>query len=184
MVQEAVRTIQEQGIPALTLRGVGAQLGVSRTALYRHFTDKQALLGAVAAEGFKLLSAALVTARDGAGGGRPGFEAMGAAYVQFALDHPSHYRVMFGGVVRSGDLKQVSSGQVDADAFQVLIDAIAEQQHKGLVIAGDPRELALYIWAVVHGVAMLALDGMLPPQVPAHALMAMANAHIRSGIAV
>ena len=184
MVQEAVRTIQEHGIPALTLRGVGAQLGVSRTALYRHFTDKQALLGAVAAEGFRLLSAALVAARDGAGGGRPGFEAMGTAYVRFALEHPSHYRVMFGGVVRSGDLKQLSVPKVDVDAFQVLVDAIVELQQKHLIVPGEPRELALYIWAVVHGVAMLALDGMLPPQVSAAALMALANERIRSGIAV
>lgn len=182
MLQEAVRTIQTHGISALTLRGVGERLGVSRTALYRHFADKQALLAAVAAEGFRTLRAALFEAWDTGGRGREGFDAMGVAYVRFAVAHPSHYRVMFGGVVRPGDTSH-AVGDPGTDAFQVLVDAIAEQQQKGLVRGDDPRQLALYIWAVVHGVAMLALDGMLPPQVPAHALIEFANNRLRSGIA-
>ena len=83
---------------ALTLRGVGDRLGVSRTALYRHFADKQALLDEVAAEGFRMLRDGAARGVDGAGRGRRGFDAMGLAYVRFAVTHPSHYRVMFGGV--------------------------------------------------------------------------------------
>ena len=62
LVDTAVRMIQEEGIQALTLRGVGARLGVSRTALYRHFDDKQALLARVASEGFKRFHEALAAA--------------------------------------------------------------------------------------------------------------------------
>ena len=62
LVDTAVRMIQKEGVQALTLRGVGARLGVSRTALYRHFDDKQALLARVAAEGFKRFHEALATA--------------------------------------------------------------------------------------------------------------------------
>ena len=182
MLQEAVRTIQTHGMAALTLRGVGERLGVSRTALYRHFADKQALLAAVAAEGFRTLRAALVEAWETGGRGREGFDAMGVAYVRFAVAHPSHYRVMFGGVVRPGDASR-AVGDPGTDAFQVLVDAIVEQQQTGLVRGDDPRQLALYIWAVVHGVAMLALDGMLPPKVPAHALIEFANNRLRTGIA-
>jgi AcrR family transcriptional regulator len=168
---------------ALTLRGVGERLGVSRTALYRHFADKQALLAAVAAEGFRTLRAALVEAWDTGARGREGFDAMGVAYVQFAVAHPSHYRVMFGGVIRPGDASRMVR-DTGTDAFQVLVDAIVEQQQSGLVRGDEPRQLALYIWAVVHGVAMLALDGMLPPEVPAHALIAFANNRLRTGIAL
>jgi hypothetical protein len=106
---------------------------------------------------------------------------MGLAYVRFAVTHPSHYRVMFGGAVRAGD--KSSPGDPGADAFQVLLDAITEQQAQGLVHGDEPRQLALYIWAVVHGVAMLALDGMLPPEVPAASLMALANNRLRTGLA-
>lgn len=182
LLHEAVRTIQTHGMAALTLRGVGERLGVSRTALYRHFADKQALLAAVAAEGFRTLRAALVEAWGTGGRGREGFDAMGVAYVRFAVTHPAHYRVMFGGVVRPGDASRAVS-HPGTDAFQVLVDAIAEQQQTGVVRGDDPRQLALYIWAVVHGVAMLALDGMLPPQVPAHALIEFANNRLRTGIA-
>src|SRR6187402_3406059 len=79
MLQEAVRTIQKDGVESLTLRGVGERLGVSRSALYRHFADKQALLRAVAGEGFRLLRSTLLEAWNSEGRGHTGFEAMGAA---------------------------------------------------------------------------------------------------------
>src|SRR5262245_12522991 len=87
LLAEAIRTIQEEGVETLTLRGVGANLGVSRTALYRHFADKSALLGAVAAEGFRMLREALVGAVAKAPDPLSGFEAQGRAYVRFAIEH-------------------------------------------------------------------------------------------------
>jgi AcrR family transcriptional regulator len=180
MVQEAVRLIQREGVEALTLRSVGERLGVSRTALYRHFTDKQALLTAVAAEGFRTLRTALAEAWESRGRGSEGFQAMGVAYVRFAVTHPSHYRVMFGGRVRHADRSVLRDA--DTDAFRVLLDAIVELQGQGLVRGDDPGHLALYIWAVVHGVSMLALDGMLPAGVPATDLMTLANERLSTGL--
>ena len=195
MLQAAVRTIQNDGIAGLTLRGVGDQLGVSRTALYRHFADKQALVTAVADEGFRLLRAALLRAWEEGGAGRAGFEAMGEGYVRFAVEHPAHYRVMFGGVARLHDTQSHDQARIedaadqgrtavvpDEDAFQVLVDAIVAQQAQGLVRGDDPRQLALYIWAVVHGIAMLAIDGMLPPQVTPEDLIRFANQRLRTGV--
>jgi AcrR family transcriptional regulator len=163
LLDQALETIRDEGIEALTLRAVGQKLRVSRTALYRHFADKRSLLAAVAAEGFRRLREALVTAWEGAGRGRPGFEAMGLAYVRFAVANPSYYRVMFGGFVDASacdaTLLEEASG-----AFQALVDALVEQQHHGLVRADDPQQLARFIWAAVHGVAMLAIDGQLQQQ--------------------
>src|SRR5215211_7813797 len=70
LLEEALQTIQAHGVEAVTLRAIGERLGVSRTALYRHFADKQALLAAVAAEGFRLLRMALLEAWHGGGRGR------------------------------------------------------------------------------------------------------------------
>ena len=181
LLLEAVRTIHAEGAAALTLRGVGDRLGVSRTALYRHFTDKQALLDEVAAEGFRMLRAAL---RDAWGrGGRAGFDAMGVAYVHFAVDHPSHYRVMFGGVADKREAHPDPDGADDStNAFQVLVDAIVAEQAAGRVRREDPQALALYIWAMVHGVAMLALDGLLPPPTTPDALARLAIARMHGGI--
>ena len=181
MLQEAVRTIQKDGVDALTLRCVGERLGVSRTALYRHFADKQALLAAVAAEGFRTLRTSLLEAWETGGRGRAGFDAMGLAYVQFAVTHPSHYRVMFGGAVRPGKRRQ-DPNDPGPNAFQVLVDAIVEQQRAGLIRDDAPLQLARFIWAVVHGVSMLALDGILSAA-EAGTLAKFANERMRTGLA-
>jgi AcrR family transcriptional regulator len=159
LVAEALRTIQADGIGGLTLRGVGQTLGVSRTALYRHFKDKGALLAEVAREGFRTFRQELVDAWERGGGRHQGFEDMGLAYVRFAVTNPSHYRVMFGGfVVGSPDPDLLKEA---AGAFQVLVDAISWLQQHGLMRDDDPLQLARYIWAVVHGIAMLVIDGQL-----------------------
>jgi AcrR family transcriptional regulator len=162
LIQEAVHTIQAKGVDALTLRAVGQKLGVSRTALYRHFADKSALLAAVAGEGFRMLRTQLVTTWEDGGRGVQAFEAMGPAYVSFAAGHPSHYRVMFGGFLNDSppDSELAEEG---AGAFQALVDAIVALQHKGLVRQDDPQQLATFIWAVVHGIAMLTIDRLAKP---------------------
>ncbi len=181
LVLEAVQTIQSQGATALTLRGVGDRLGVSRSALYRHFADKQALLDEVAADGFRTLRKALLEAWIAAGRGREGLDAMGLAYVRFAVTHPSHYRVMFGGMRDRHDA--VKAGADDStDAFRVLVDAIVDLQRDRLVRPDDPMTLGLYIWSVVHGIAMLALDGVLPSGTDPAALAAFANERLRTGL--
>lgn len=160
LLQAAVRTLQKQGLDALTLRAVGEELGVSRSALYRHFADKSALLTAVASEGFRMLRAELVGVWESQGKGRAGFEAMGEAYVRFALESSWHYRVMFGGgcELETRDPELTAAG---AAAFGALVDALVEQQAQGLVEKDDPVTQATFVWAVVHGIAMLAIDGNL-----------------------
>jgi AcrR family transcriptional regulator len=160
LLAEALRTIEAQGIDGLTLRGVGEKLGVSRTALYRHFSDKQALLASVGREGFRLLREALVGAWQRQGRGRAGFEAMGLAYVGFAVDHPAHYRVMFGRFAESCT-KDPAFVEEATGAFQALVDSLVEQQQAGLVRPDDPLTLARFVWSVVHGIAMLVIDGQL-----------------------
>lgn len=160
LLAEALRTIQAEGVEQLTLRGVGDKLGVSRSALYRHFSDKQALLAAVGREGFRMLRLALTDAWERQGRGRRGFEAMGLAYVEFAVHHPSHYRVMFGGFIESCS-KDAEFVEEATAAFQVLVDALVEQQQAGLARRDDPLIMARFIWAIVHGIAMLVIDGQL-----------------------
>jgi hypothetical protein len=85
---------------------------------------------------------------------------MGHAYVRFALENRSHYRVMFGGFVANTGCDpelRVTAGA----AFRVLVDALVELQHAGLVRAGEPETLAIFVWSSVHGIAMLAIDGQL-----------------------
>ena len=108
---------------------------------------------------------------------------MGAAYVKFAIANPSHYRVMFGAFK---DLCE-RDAELAADAqasFQVLLDAVVTLQKDGLLRADPPQTLAQYIWAAVHGVAMLAIDGQLGPDPKAaDALATFALERLSTGIA-
>jgi AcrR family transcriptional regulator len=161
LLDEALAMIASEGVEGLTLREIGARLGVSRTALYRHFTDKRALLEAVATEGFRTFREQLVAAWEGGGGGLPGFVAMGVAYVRFAVANPSHYRVMFGGFVEDHSRLPAELATESAGALQALVDALTALQRAGVARDDDPPTMARYVWAVVHGVAMLAIDGQL-----------------------
>jgi AcrR family transcriptional regulator len=188
LIDAAVRTIDRQGVQALTLRAVGDALGVSRTALYRHFRDKSSLLAAVAAEGFRSLRADLATAWEQGPDPRSGFMGMGRAYVRFAITHPSHYRVMFGSFrpdMRADEPCEADLNDAGLNAFQVLVDALDEQQRAGLIRRDDLRTQAAFIWASVHGIAMLAIDRQLGPDPEVgEALARYAVDVLSSGIAV
>jgi AcrR family transcriptional regulator len=184
LLQAAMRTIQKNGVQALSLRAVGEELGVSRSALYRHFTDKAALLAAVAREGFRTLRLELLAAWEGGNKGRAGFDAMGHAYVRFAIQNPWHYRMMFGGSA-GPTAPDPRVAEEDTDAFQVLVDALVEQQRLGLVRKDEPQALAQFIWSLVHGIAMLALDGPLQrKQADVEALTRYAIERVHTGIDV
>jgi AcrR family transcriptional regulator len=182
LLDEALATIRTDGVDAVTLREIGARVGVSRTALYRHFTDKRALLAAVATEGFHTLRQQLVAAWDEGGRTRAAFNAMGVAYVHFAVANPAHYRVMFGGFID----RKAPEPDLDAEAsgaFQALVDALAALQGDAAVRGDDTVTLARFVWAVVHGVAMLAIDGQLcehPEDV--EQLLGYAIERLRNGI--
>jgi|SRR5579883_1635254 len=169
LLDEALRTIQTHGVEHLTLRTVGERLGVSRSALYRHFADKQSLLATVGTEGFRMLAQALADAWERNGHGRRGFEAMGAAYMQFAVAHPSHYRVMFGGFIESAAKDDHFTAEAKA-AFLVLVDGLIEQQNAGEVRRDNAVLMGRYVWALFHGTAMLFIDGQLPGRAQQDAL--------------
>lgn len=184
LLQAALRTIQKHGFDALTLRAVGDELGVSRSALYRHFADKSALLTAVAAEGFRSLRLDLLAAWERGGKGDAGFEAMGEAYVRFAVANPWHYRVMFGGGFEL-DTSDAELGEEGAGAFQALVDALLDQQARGLARRDDAQTQANFVWAQVHGIAMLAIDGNFEHQgADVAALTRYAVERLRTGIGV
>jgi AcrR family transcriptional regulator len=181
LLDEAIATIRAEGVDGLTLREIGARLGVSRTALYRHFADKRALLAAVATEGFRTLRQQLVTAWEEGGRGRAAFESMGVAYVRFAVANPSHYRVMFGGFVDPKACEPELEAEA-AGAFQALVDALAALQGDAIMRAEDTVKMARFVWAVVHGVAMLAIDGQLREPGAVDELMRYALERLRTGI--
>jgi AcrR family transcriptional regulator len=158
IINESLALIAENGVRALTLREIGARLGVSRMAPYRHFADKAALLAAISASGFRQFADALDTARRNAGKSfEARGEAMAVAYVRFALEHRAHFEVMFGG---GGEPQYLdASGEPEASrSFSVLEETVREGQLTGEVIEGDSVALARVLWALVHGISTLGLE--------------------------
>ena len=180
LLDEALATIRAEGVDGLTLRQIGARVGVSRTAIYRHFADKRALLTAVASEGFRTLREQLVTAWEQGGRGGAAFQAMGVAYIRFAVANPSHYRVMFGGFVDPQDQMELAAEA--GGAFQSLVDALATLQRDTVVRGDDAVLMARFVWSVVHGVAMLGIDGQLREPGGVEELMRYALERLRTGI--
>jgi len=160
-VDAALDLVQEQGVAALTLREVARRVEVTHAAPYRHFKDKSALLAAVAEEGFKRLSTRLGDARREASTSET-LAATGVAYLRFAVQHPAHYRVMFGTESETG-----RSATLEAAATDVIVEL------RALCAEGSGRddteasEEATALWAQWHGLALLHLGGWLELQPPA-----------------
>ena len=151
----AARTlVEESGVGAVSLRETARRVGVSAPAIYRHFANKDSLLAAVAAEGFRDLGAALAAASRSE---RDPLSAMGMAYVRFALSRRGVFRLMFGPeMAKRANFPELKSA---ADqAFQWLKGGV---QARGRA-AQDSHLAAIAPWALVHGLAQLFLDGVLP----------------------
>lgn len=157
-MEVSLKLIEEKGVRALTLREIGARLGVSRMAPYRHFADKAALLAALAVTGFQEFGAALEQARQNAPQSfLAQLDAMSIAYVRFASGHRAHFEVMFGSGGEPLQLDAAGSKIADA-AFHILADTVARGQQAGEIVDGDPVALARLLWSLVHGISTLGLE--------------------------
>lgn len=154
----AISLLAEHGAADLSLREVARRAGVSYSAPYHHFADKSALLAAVAREGFEGLVAALEANAHGHRTLRKELTAMAKAYVAFALASPAHYRVMF--------LPEVKHS-MEAEALHVVADQAFDllAGRVGHARKGEPaqahQEIATTVWAALHGLSLLAIDGSL-----------------------
>lgn len=161
LLQTATRIIDEKGVNGLTMRELSRQTGVSRTAPYRHFEDKSDLLATVATQGFDQLRKQLRQARLNENE-RPDpmdrFRQMGLAYVEFARDYPTHYRLMFGRIHwRDGSYPELEA--IAEETYGELVNMIETCQAAGKLEASEPEQMAFVAWSLVHGLASLIIDG-------------------------
>jgi AcrR family transcriptional regulator len=151
----------EEGPQRFSLREVARRTKVSPAAVYRHFENKEALLGAVCEEGFRLFSSYLLRSLS-----EPSpFERLRAAgdmYRRFGLENPHDYRVIFmsdaGEVLTT---QHRAAGKTNSPTFQFLVDRVGECMKARALARGDATEIAAVIWAHVHGLVSLRLCGQL-----------------------
>ncbi|PTQ12018.1 TetR family transcriptional regulator [Sphingomonas oleivorans] len=158
LIEEGLKLIEQREADHLGLREVARAVGVSATAVYRHFPDKGALLEALAEAGLARLGRAQRAAAQAAGGGLAGFNAAGRAYVRFALENPGLFRLIFANA--PGHAPSDWNGKGSNDAMQFLREN-AEQLVAARHGEAAARLFALRSWALVHGLALLLLDGQV-----------------------
>ena len=153
LLSTALHVIAEEGLEGLTLRNVASRVGVSGSALYRHFDDKAALVARIAADGFRLLAETLRRVRANAGpDATDTLEVMAAAHVHFAQANPSHYATMFSIQSR----RQGSAVAREADAaFGQLVEGVREAQGRGLIGDENAVTVAEVMWSLTFGLARL-----------------------------
>ena len=160
LLQAAREVLIEHGIDGLSLRKVAALAGVSATAPYSHFRDKQALLGELAAEGFDELADAMERgAQEQEQPERDRLVGLAQGYVAFATGNPALFQLMFGPAI--GEVPASSSlATASARAYQLMESSVAEQISE----PQDARQLgvaAAGAWSMVHGLSTLLNDGRL-----------------------
>jgi AcrR family transcriptional regulator len=158
LLDAALEVLEEDGATALSLRAVARRAGVSPAAPYRHYADREALVSAVAAVGYRDLAERLAAAHPA-----PSTPAQLAdvaiAYVRFAIERPALFRIMFGEPCdRDNDERVAATAAVTLYLREIVARAFP---------ASDPEALAPAIWALVHGLAFLHLDGKLDAADPA-----------------
>jgi len=160
LIDAAFELIEERGVPALTLREVARRVGVTHAAPKRHFADRSALVATLAEHGFRGLAAHVESVRSSRQprDSAERLRALGVAYIEYAIAHPAHLRVMFSPEV--ADKTRYPELQRAADVVHdMLHGGIETAQREGLVRRGDPNPLAFAAWSMVHGCATLLIDG-------------------------
>jgi AcrR family transcriptional regulator len=157
LVRAAMDLLEESGEAGLTLRAVARRAGVSAAAPYRHYADREALVSAVAAVGYRELAERLAAAHP-APSSPDQLASVAIAYVQFALERPSLFRIMFGEPCDRDNDERVAA----TAAVSQYVHAIVERSFP----QADPDAMATAVWALVHGLAFLHLDGKLDASAP------------------
>jgi AcrR family transcriptional regulator len=159
LIDAARHLVAERGAAGFTLSEAAKRVGVTAAAPYRHFTDRNDLMGELARRGFEVFGAKLEAAFEG---GRPDAKTalmrMGASYLAFAREEPGLYNAMFAN---AATLSAPGPAAAADRALDVLLRSAVAVLREGGRGDADARSLAFQIWSLSHGVSMLMLSGHL-----------------------
>ena len=177
LLAAAETLLHSHGPGGLSLREVARVAGVSHTAPYRHFSNKSALLAALAQRGLERLHAAMSAAAASVPHGpEQQLIAAGVAYVSFAVSHAEIMQLMFGGHLGPAPVG------TEKDAFAVLLTIVESGIAAGVFRARDAGELAQVAWSTMHGLAMLITANRLDVDVSDPAALAARVSSVASNV--
>jgi AcrR family transcriptional regulator len=159
LISVATGIFSERGREGFTMREVAAALGVSAMTPYRYFKDKEEILAAVRAAAFNRFSDALEGAFAGQSDPKGRSNAVGMAYVRFALSEPASYKLMFD-MTQPEEATYPELAKATTRARRTMTDYVRGLVDAGL-LAGDPVLIGHVFWASLHGAVVLQLAGKL-----------------------
>lgn len=162
LIEAALAMIQEDKSWQFTLREVARRAGVSHTAPYRHFPDKAALLAELARVGFEKMGEQLAAAIQGNLSIDEKLIAIGKAYITFGTANPGLYHLMFSA--EAGEKEDVHLQGRAMATFNILIMLLKQGQEDGVLKTRPLQGHAAACWGMVHGLTMLAINGLLLPE--------------------
>lgn len=163
ILDEAYQLVAREGSSRITMRALAQHLGYSPAAIYLHFRSKDELLQQIAVSGFERLVEATQGATQAAPDLRQAIVEGARRYLDFALENPALYRLMFEEIDLAqyrGDPSPFVPGRA---LFEIYRDLYARALASGAIRRVDPELQPVFGWSQVHGFAMLALSGRLPP---------------------
>lgn len=159
LIEAGVNAVSDQGLQGLSLRKLAKEIGVSHNAPYQHFEDKDALIAAIAEQGFKLLVVAVDEALENTTSDPVTRLQAAHVYVNFALTHPNYYSAMFYPY----DPQRFPELFAAANAsFEQLVMIIADGQAAGVFVEHDVYQLAALVWSLLHGISSILVANKLP----------------------
>lgn len=162
LIKAGVEILSKEGMEGLSLRKVAQRAGVSHSAPYSHFPDKQSLIAAISTEGFNQLyseldAAVLAYPKNPKKQLQEGIQ----AYVQFALNNTDTFKIMFSGALEK-EKEYPSFVAISSKTFQRVVDVVRVCQEAGILNSEPSEMMAVAVWGQVHGVISLALEGQIP----------------------
>lgn len=165
LIQASIAILAREGIAGLSLRKAAQEVGVSHAAPYAHFTDKQALIAAIAADGHRKMNARFTEIRDSYPDDplRQLVETAWA-YAEFGLEETDHFRVTYSSAVAKERDYPALVDMIERN-LAILRSLVARCQEAGILAAGDTDLVALGLWGSVHGFTSLILEGQVSHEV-------------------
>ncbi len=161
LIEAGADILSKDGVSGLSLRKVAQKAGVSHTAPYAHFADKQALIAAISTEGYKKLyeQIAQVAEQYRSDPLRRLVESSWA-YVQFALDEPDHFKVTLSGMIEK-EQDYPAFVETARQTFGLVVEVVTQCQQAGILRQGAPDLTAVSVWALIHGFVTLLLENQI-----------------------